>query len=352
MLAVAAAFSPLALAAGAWRSGNPPTVASAQIDSQRRLVVTYSAPDGVTYGGHLYLDNDPMDAQPVASDPQYGPIMYCNNKFSCLGRWSLAATPGSGPFTFTTEPLDAQRFPAGTYYVQVDTTNEDPYPSTRQEEFSNIGTVVVPAKAGGETTTTGGAKGGGGTASADEAVVTLSSSATLWQNDGKKKPISAGSVTLADGERLISGSRALALAIKEGRVVLAPHTQIGFEVADDGTRQWYTSGAPNQNEAGEAWFEGKRYKLVVAGGAGSVIRTLGVATFVVRSQVAVSHPFTDEVEVLKGKVEVSRDAFKARPDPKRLVLTAGFETFVTTKAYTRPPTPPKKFTPPAQPFWS
>ncbi|GEM_PF-4624311 len=126
------------------RSGHPPTLASAQIDNQHRLVITYSAPDGVTYGGYLFLGSDSKNAQPVSSNPAYGPIMYCNNNSTCQGRWKLAATPDVGPFTFTTEALDAQRFPAGTYYLQVDTTNEDPYASTRQEEFSNIVTVQIP----------------------------------------------------------------------------------------------------------------------------------------------------------------------------------------------------------------
>lgn len=126
------------------RSGNPPTLSSATIDAERRLVVTYSAPDGVTYGGTVYLDNNPLNAN-VPPPNKYGSFMHCNNKSTCLGRWALPATSATGPFTFTTPVLDATRFPAGTYWVQVETTNEDPYPSTRQWEDSNVLSVVLGA---------------------------------------------------------------------------------------------------------------------------------------------------------------------------------------------------------------
>jgi len=128
-----------------WRSGHPPTLVSAQIDNQRRLTVVFNAPDGMTYGGSLYLDNDLINATPASVSTTYGPIMFCNNKSTCLGRWNIGTDLKDGPFTFTTESLSSARFPPGTYYVQVDTHNEDPYASTRQEEFSNIVTVVLPS---------------------------------------------------------------------------------------------------------------------------------------------------------------------------------------------------------------
>ncbi|MFA7323685.1 MAG: phospholipase A2 [Candidatus Nanopelagicales bacterium] len=128
--------------ADAYRSGHPPVLQSATVDSQRRLVVTYNAPDGVTYGGTVYLDSNPLNATAPAG--QYGPIMYCNNKSICMGRWKLTATPATGPFTFSTEPLDMKKFPSGTYWVQVETTNEDPYASTRYWEDSNIMSVTLP----------------------------------------------------------------------------------------------------------------------------------------------------------------------------------------------------------------
>lgn len=135
----------LAAAEATWRSGHPPTFVSAQVDSQRRLVLVFNAPDGMTYGGSLYLDNNPINATPASVSSTYGPIMYCNNKSTCLGRWNIDIDLNNGPFTFTTETLSALQFPPGTYYVQVDTHNEDPNASTRQEEFSNIVTVVLPA---------------------------------------------------------------------------------------------------------------------------------------------------------------------------------------------------------------
>lgn len=130
------------IAADAWRSGHPPTIVSAIFDDQRRLVVEFTAPDGMTFGGFVLIDNDPVNATPVAVTT-YGPIMPCNNKGTCRGSWSLPSYAENATYTFKTEPLSEQKFPAGTYYLQVDTKNEDPYPSTRQEEFSLIATVIL-----------------------------------------------------------------------------------------------------------------------------------------------------------------------------------------------------------------
>ena len=108
----------LALDAGARSSVSPPRLESATIDSQRRLVVSFVAPDGVNYGGHVYLDNDPRNTQ-LSGDPAYGQFMYCNNKGTCLGRWPLPTTSSTGPQTFTTPVLDPQTFPPGTYAIEV-----------------------------------------------------------------------------------------------------------------------------------------------------------------------------------------------------------------------------------------
>lgn len=132
-----------AFAADTWRSGHPPILISASIDSQRRLVIAYSAPDGLTFGGKVYLDSNPLNAQTLPPDPKYGSFMYCNNKSNCLGRWELPTTTATGPFTFTTEPLDSTRFPDGNYYVQVETTNEDPHGSTRMWEESLVSVVTL-----------------------------------------------------------------------------------------------------------------------------------------------------------------------------------------------------------------
>jgi hypothetical protein len=136
-------FMASAAASGTYRSGHPPTLISALIDSQRRLVVTYSAPDGLTYGGKVYFDSNPLNAATTNPDPIYGSFMYCNNKSNCLGRWDLPTTPATGPFTFSTEPLDSIRFPDGKYYVQVETMNEDPFPSTRMWEESLVSVVSL-----------------------------------------------------------------------------------------------------------------------------------------------------------------------------------------------------------------
>lgn len=143
---------PVSVAAdAAWRSGNPPTVVSAKFDDQRRLVVEFSAPDGMAHlnaresnprGGSVVIDNDPVNAKP-AHETSYGPLMACNNKGNCKGFWSLPTYPEKSTYTFTSPPLSEKDFPAGTYYLQVNTFNEDPYASTRQEEFSKIETVVL-----------------------------------------------------------------------------------------------------------------------------------------------------------------------------------------------------------------
>lgn len=132
------------LAENVWRSGHPPTIVSAIFDDQRRLVVQFTAPDGMTFGGFVLIDNDPVNANPAAVTT-YGPIMPCNNKGTCRGSWPLPSYAENDTYTFKTEPLSEQKFPAGTYYLQVDTKNEDPYPSTRQEEFSLIATVILKA---------------------------------------------------------------------------------------------------------------------------------------------------------------------------------------------------------------
>lgn len=132
-----------ASAAETYRSGHPPIVISAIFDAQRRLVVEYKADDGLTYGGKVYLDNNPLNAPAPIKDTKYGDFMHCNNKSNCLARWTLPVSPDVGPFTFLSEPLDPIRFPDGTYYVQVETFNEDPYPSTRMWELSVVSVVVL-----------------------------------------------------------------------------------------------------------------------------------------------------------------------------------------------------------------
>jgi hypothetical protein len=130
--------------ADTFRSGNPPSITKISVDAQRQVTVEFTALDGLKYAGFLFMDSDPRNATPVQSDPKYGLIMFCNNTYSCKGSWELPApTSTEAKFSFTTPALGVDKFPPGTYYVQVTTKNEDPYASTRQEEFSNIVTIEL-----------------------------------------------------------------------------------------------------------------------------------------------------------------------------------------------------------------
>ncbi|MDP1851731.1 MAG: hypothetical protein Q8K48_04875 [Candidatus Planktophila sp.] len=132
-----------ASAAEAYRSGHPPQIISAVFDEQRRLKVQYKADDGLTYGGKVYLDNNPLNAPAPIKDTYYGDFMHCNKKSNCLIRWTLPVAPDAESYTFISESLDPVRFPDGTYYVQVETYNEDPYPSTRMWENSAVSVVQL-----------------------------------------------------------------------------------------------------------------------------------------------------------------------------------------------------------------
>jgi len=118
----------------------PPVILSVEVNAERQLVVKYTAPDGVLYGGYVYFGNDDQNATPVGSPSETGQFMFCNNNSSCQGRWPLneKGTTAAGPFTFTSPPLDLATFPAGDWWVQVETTNKDPFPSTRYWLVSNI----------------------------------------------------------------------------------------------------------------------------------------------------------------------------------------------------------------------
>ncbi len=186
VLPLAAPTNSASAVAPALRSGNMPIVHSVTIDAQRRLVVTYTALDGMTYGGKVYLGNDPRNAVPVSPHPGYG-FMYCANNSTCQGRWTLnEVTPDTGPFTFTSPPLNAQEFPPGQYWVQVITKNEDPYPSTRYEQPSNIKSLPIPAGAG------GGGDGGGGAAPTDATPNFESLLVDVGQRPGERTRLSVG----------------------------------------------------------------------------------------------------------------------------------------------------------------
>lgn len=131
-----------ALAVPTQRDGIPPVIISAVVDSQRRLEITYKADDGLTYGGTVYLDTDPLNAQTAVKDTRRGDAMYCRTRWKCktLG---ISAAPGVGQFTYLSKPLDPSQFPAGTWYVQVATYDRDPDPSFRGTLASNVAVVAL-----------------------------------------------------------------------------------------------------------------------------------------------------------------------------------------------------------------
>lgn len=320
---------------------SPPTVSSVTVDAQRRLVTTWSAPDTMQYGGHLFLDNDPRDAEPGTGDPRYGSFMYCNNKSTCLGRWDLPLSPGSGPFTFTTESLDCTRFPAGRYYVQLEGYNQDPYPSTRQWEESAVVTLKLAACGAVATTTAAGSTttGAVGNGSGSQAV-SITTAATIVHADGTTEAVTGGAKTvLVDGDVIRSAVVPVKLALKEGRLVLAPHTDLEWLLGAGGGH-WQVSGA-SARYAGEVWLSGQHRMLVAAGGP-TVVRMVGKARVVVRSGRG-AQP-TDTVSVLQGRASVASDP----TDTKPVTLTAGFQVFhVKGKRLSAP----KRNTSPGDPFW-
>lgn len=336
MLAFAAMFAAsLAFDAGARSSVSPPRLQTATIDGQRRLVVSFAAPDGVNYGGHVYLDNDPRNTQ-LSGDPAYGQFMYCNNKGTCLGRWSLPTTSSTGPQTFTTPALDMQRFPPGTYYVQVETTNNDPFSSTRQWENSNVLAVELPAagRVPGRTPGSGqtgtsrflGPPGGPSTV--------RWSGRVLVSKNGIAEAVEGGEFSLPPGVGLNSESRAVQLAIREGRLVLGKQSALRYR----GPGSWEVYG--------DAWFSvpggGRQLRLVVAANVTTTIRVVSPAVF------AVDTDANDNarVQVYKGTVSV-RNGFD--PHGEQTTLNAGFELLVPSVG---PSTkPPRKLKPPAKPFW-
>ena len=113
----------------------PPTLQSTTVDDQGRLTATWESPDGQPYGGTLYLDPDGTLGPPSS----YGTPTNCVNKSTCLGSWKFGVADRS----YTTESLNPAVFPAGTYYVQVEILDNDPYPSTRGWRWSNVLSVGV-----------------------------------------------------------------------------------------------------------------------------------------------------------------------------------------------------------------
>jgi hypothetical protein len=128
---------------------------SATVDNGRHLVVTYTAPDTMQYGGHVYLDNDPRDPTQLSGSTRYGQFMYCVDQSTCKTSFPLPMNSGTGPFTFKSDALSCTAFPPGTWYVQVEGYNQDPYPSTRQWEESKVITITLPpCSSGGSSSST------------------------------------------------------------------------------------------------------------------------------------------------------------------------------------------------------
>src|SRR5207245_6216747 len=132
---------------------------------------------------HVYLDSNPQNAN-TPTGGTYGTAMYCSNNYTCIGRFTM---PVGQTSPFTTPALDAKTFPAGTWYVQVETTNNDQFASTRQFEESNVLPVTLAAGGGGTTTTQG------NTAST---AVTVSGTGTVVRSDGGKEQVANSKVTL------------------------------------------------------------------------------------------------------------------------------------------------------------
>lgn len=242
----------------------------------------------------------------------------------------------------------------GTYYVQVlargrkdESINGNSF-KTDYDAWSNVVKVVVTASGGGTTTTKSG--GGGGTTTnggglTSSATVTVSRTVTVERNDGSKVQVSASSVTLDYVDLIRAHSRAVKLATREGRLVLAPHTGIDWEdYSPGGAATWGVVGTGSN--AGEAWFQVRggpaQHRLLVNVGA-LVVRTIGPATFVVHTD---KKDRNDSVKVLAGKVKV-----KVELEAEK-TLTAGFETFAEGVGSQNPTlTPPKRFKVPPKPFW-
>lgn len=262
-----------------------------------------------------------------------------DGKHDCTGGRDLGANATS--FTIT-------GLAPGTYYVQLQTYGLKyvaQYDGLYHfNAYSNVVRVVVPRSGGGSS---GGGTTGETATKTATATVTVSGPATVagWKGDEwVEKQVGAGAVTLSEDDRLYSGARAVKLAIKEGRVVLAPHTQVWPQAGG-----WQVAGAPKgqfDSYVGEAWFSvpgsaKKQHRLLVSL-YGFHVRTVGPAAFVVADG-----DHTPRVKVLAGKVDVSRK----RDFRKRTTVSAGFEIFVEPAGKYGKLAKPKKFTPPKNPFW-
>jgi hypothetical protein len=314
------------------------------------VVVTWTLPSGHT-STNLHWSTNPATVPTPASDPSEGLQMACfasgpsDGIHNCTGGTDLGDTQTS----YTIKGLKP-----GTYYVQVMTygikkwldTNYNVWLDVHYYGYSQAVPFTVTAQSSGGST---GAptKPSGGTQATASVTVSGSGPVTVWRRNGATPQVTqvkAGPVTLGPDERIVSGARALKLAIKEGRVVIAPHTQIGFLRPGE----WEVWGAPKGElsfYAGEAWFSVPKaptqHRLLVDVGGGTIVRTIGPATFAVKE---VSEARAEQVQVLAGKAEVAR----SRSDKKPVLLTANFQLFHPFQA---PLGKPTKLKLPTKPFW-
>jgi len=204
---------------------------------------------------------------------------------------------------------------------------------------SNAVSVTMPAASTAANGSTGGTTGTTTTTPAS-VKVTLSNTATIVHSDGTKETVAGGkSAGVVVGDALRAGAKAARVAVREGRLVIAP----GTDLHAVGEGIWDVQASPS-SKVGEAWFNGTRY-LVVDVGTWQVSAVTN-ATFVVSN---LGH--RDEIQALTGKVDVQPAPIDTSSSRGRLVLLPGFETFTINTAYFHAPTTPAKFKPPANAFW-
>lgn len=200
-------------------------------------------------------------------------------------------------------------------------------PGRSAEFYSTPYLVKVAGSASTEPATGGG--------STTETVYSLSGTGIYVDTNGRVHKIGAGGVTLVSGTAIQGGGEVTRLLLKDGRVTLSKQAILRLE---DG--RW-------RLRQGTAYFNGKFYNVVAAyhqldlpWSAGTHVRSSERAEFVVEAR----YTDADRVQVYAGKVRVQGTRSKQKP----VLLTAGFETFIPKKGSAKPP---KKFTPPAKPFW-
>lgn len=229
----------------------------------------------------------------------------------------------------------------GTYYVQLQTYGLKyvaQYDGLYHfNAYSNVLPIVVRSSGGG---TTDGTTGSGQTGTSKFLRAPGGPATVRWtghvlvSKNGIAEAVEGGEFSLPPGVGLSTESRAVQLAIREGRLVLGKQSELLYK--SPGSWEVY----------GDAWFSvpgaTPQHRLVVAANGTTTIRVVSPAVFVVDSDAnGDAH-----VQVYKGKIDV-RNGFDS--PGKHTTLSAGFELFVPLIGPSKKP--PKKLTPSAKPFW-